>query len=285
MRNDKHSGPIKTPPKWLKIINPNRKNSISLKKIKPIFILSTGRTGTTYLAKYFSYYPNIYAVHEPKPSRRMRQLSMARLQEVFNDDQYLAKILNQQRQNMIKHSGKIYIESNPFLVGFAKALPVVFDSPTLIHVVRDPRDYITSGINHGALKGTKKFLNNHLKYWLFDVEKKDGESDRTHMVRRLATFWTVSNNFIASAGKDVPNYHLVKFESLFNDKNNIDKLARKIDLPNIKLDQSRKLSSAQSKNQSQFRTMPEWPDWTAQEKKIVEKICGSTMLKFNYSLK
>ena len=43
-----------------------------------IFVLSTGRTGTKFLAEYFNNnYPDITALHEPKPSYLLRLMSNA----------------------------------------------------------------------------------------------------------------------------------------------------------------------------------------------------------------
>ena len=67
---------------FLRLISANRifiisDNALKDMKHDTFFILSTGRTGTQFLAKRLNDEPQVYAVHEPKPSRRLRLWTVA----------------------------------------------------------------------------------------------------------------------------------------------------------------------------------------------------------------
>ena len=130
---------------------------------KFIFIVSSGRTGTKAIAQHLSRcYPQVFAAHEPAPSWRLRMGTTRSLcGNATRDD--LREMLVRLRKGLVgRVEREIYVESNPFLSGFIEVLGEVFEGASVVHVVRDARTYVRSGVNFGAFRGMKK-MREHLK--------------------------------------------------------------------------------------------------------------------------
>ena len=114
----------------------------------------------------------------------------------------LADLLTRCRRSLVQRIQEpIYIESNPFLQGFIEAFGDVFENVRVVHVVRDPRTYVRSAVNFGAMRGMKYLASTFYPYWL---PKPDHQTDRTdplyremHPAERMAWFW---NMWVVMAG-------------------------------------------------------------------------------------
>lgn len=257
-------------------VRPTKHEAVKTANTKPVFILSTGRTGTNYLAKFFDSAPNTTGVHEPKPSRRLKMWSNARLAEHVSDKQ-MADVIIKFRQNKIRSiNDGYYIESNPFLVGFAPVLDKVFPNSHTVQVVRDPREYVRSAINHGATKGLKKLLNKHLPYWHLKIDPSYKIHDPVDPVQRFSIYWLCINEFLINACENKENYHLVKFEDLFGaDKRNLEGLAKDMGVEVQNIDTT-------PANKSRYKVAESWHEWSREDCVILHRICSPLMQKLGY---
>lgn len=186
-------------------------------KLKLVFILSSGRTGTKALAHYFqAVYPEILSVHEPAPSYRLRIASTMYWAGRF-PRRYYAMFLRQCRRRILARVNQtIYVESNPFLWSSVLALEEAFKSPRVLHITRDPRTYIQSGINWGVFRGIKNLANAYVPYW----HARPAWRIWRHMssTERLAWFWTVVNRRLNEAEEQLGDRYLrIAFEDVFQD--------------------------------------------------------------------
>ncbi len=247
--------------------------------MKPVFILSTGRTGTTFLADFLNHYGNITAAHEPKPSRVLRMWSMASLEGRVSKD-YLAAAFSKKRHKALKNvHTPVYIESNPFVAGFTDALKELFDDPIIIHVVRDPRTYITSSINHGNTVGLKSFFNKYVPFWVYTP--KGYRQSQLEPVLRTAEHWRVINETLQKYGKSSKNYYLFKFEEVFSGKQEkLGDLLKIIGAPKGALEEFK--NSKVPRNKAQHNQIKSWEEWPKSQREQVEKICGKLMQSYGY---
>jgi hypothetical protein len=178
----------------------------------PIFILSTGRTGTRFFKDYFNGTSDrVLCTHEPKPSRRFKFLSNLYLDQRIRKDR-IANIYEFSRRNLRrKLHGKTYIESSNFMFGCIPALNERFEQIRILHIVRDPVDYVRSHLSHGFWRGHKKFFAKHVPYWLEKLEV----SDPSDPVQLLASRWNLVNRQIMSYAETNP-YLMIRFGSLFS---------------------------------------------------------------------
>lgn len=240
---------------------------------KTVFILSTGRTGTKFLAEFFNRAPDVFAVHEPKPSRVLRFWTMAYLQRKVSEPK-MREILNKFRAKKIHSTDEeIYIESNNFMAGFTNAITKELEDSTIIHIVRDPRDYVKSAMNKGADSRLKGLANRFLPYAHLPLKRK-----KHAVLIRTAEYWKLVNEYLEGADSK-SSYHLYKFEEIFDPKSK--KLENLIGVLGVELvpessDRNQKV------NKAHLKVMKSWESWSNEECRIVDEICGPLMKKYGY---
>lgn len=293
------SGGSQTAPLFLRLVTPMlRARSVSALRPAPktTFVLSTGRTGTVYLADLLNQLDGVVALHEPKPSRVLNAWTTAFLEGRVAARFMTAALFAKRRKTLKNVRAELYVESNNFIAGFADALHDVFETPTVIHLVRDPRDFATSLTNRGDDIGLRGFFNRYIPCWAY---VPDGLKKRQlTQLTRPAYRWVAINEYLSAYGKGRQNYHFFKFEEVFdkNDQTELKRLLRAIGL-NAKqiaeLDFEAKARSDQPKfslldrpstsaNASKYQAMPKWRDWSAEQKRTFDKICGPLMREYGY---
>jgi hypothetical protein len=263
----------------LNLISSKKKGS-QFEGHKFVFIMSTGRTGTKFFATFFNAHPDIYAVHEPRPSWRLRMWSSAYMQGDVQKEK-MAMVMRGMRHKLLDDvKEKIYMESNPFITGFASILPQVFDSPTIIHIIRDPRDYVQSSLNHGTSIGLKNIANRYLPYWYTKTSSSSSRKSGSIMFK-VAEFWTAINTYIENnSGKE---YYAFKFEDIFGDDENAIKKLEKI--VGVDMSKIRKTVTTKEKvNKSKHSVLKSWQDWTPQQCAEIDKLCSPLMQKYGYGI-
>ncbi len=261
----------------LRLLTPHRKRTDT--NNAKVFILSTGRTATNFLAGYFSAIPGVNAVHEPKPSWRARLLSGARL-EGYATNADLKRALLSLRDFSKVHADTIYIESNPMLFGFSPAILTQLPDAKIAHIIRDPREYIRSAIEHGNQRGTKGFLNRHLPFWIANPLQAVDLSSANGTTKLLAQYWNLINQQLIDDNRNNKNYKLFRFEELFSDQKSFDSL---IKFSGIDPKQAAKPAANSKKtNKGTSDTKDYWQNWSDEEIAITDQYCGKLMKTFGY---
>lgn len=252
-----------------------------------VFIVSSGRTGTTALATHLdSAYDNVRALHEPKPSWRLRRASARSLCGRMSKTD-LVKLLAGSRRRLVESIDKaIYIESNPFLGGFLDAFGEVFPNPKIVHVVRDPRSFIRSSVNFGTFAGLKNFAQSLIPYWLPKPEMFAGKRwpswREMDPAERLAWYWAMLNTEL-NRGEAVygSDYLRVRFEDLFAaDGSGLRRLTDWIGLPPS--DKVVQGANAERVNASTAQRMGKWEEWEPSLKDRVLRHCAELMRLYGY---
>lgn len=268
------------PPYILSLITPYRPSSNSVQKLpgKNVFIVSSGRTGTKFIADYFGQMDGVSAVHEPKGSRLLRMWTTAKVEGRVTDDD-LARVLYQKRSSVKSHKSAIRIESNPYLSGFSGILDEVFENSTIIHIVRDPRTYVKSALDHGNADGIKNIFNSYVPFWYPDVAEiiKNGRSITPKL--RAAYYWKIINELLLEEGSKQKNYHHLKFEDIFDESGKgLDKLGKIIGVEvNLSKD-----NLPQAINKSRGTTIDDWQSWSSNECRDLDKIWQPLTKKYGY---
>lgn len=178
----------------------------------PVYLLSTGRTGTQFFEDYFNQTSAALCRHEPWPSRRFKFLSNLYLNQKVSSRR-VGKIYQNSRKKLFRSlQGRTYIESSNFLFGCMAPLREVSGGLKVIHLVRHPASYISSHLGKGFWRGHKRFFARRVPYWL---ERLNVE-DRSDPMQLLAARWNYVNRQIGSYSADFP-YLRVRFEDLFSE--------------------------------------------------------------------
>ncbi len=257
--------------------------------LQAVILLSTGRTGTMFFARLFqTYFPRqADSYHEAgERSRLINIFSNAHLAGLAPRWLPLWAWERAVRPALRRCAKPFYIDSNNQLYALVPRNPGLYPNLKVIHIVRDPRDYVRSHINW-ARHRPKSFIANHLiPFWQPNAallnEMSWADWLRASPLERFAWIWDFKNRLIASlAGGQVP-YLRVKFEDFFGHprpENAINRMMRFIGLPELE-DVSGAFARRVNPNQGQ--SFPAWQAWSPRQCRQLQRICGATMQAYGY---
>jgi hypothetical protein len=156
----------------------------------PVFILSTGRSGSKFVAELLGLSPEARAFHEPLPTL-----------QYFSDFAYrhrhqaetLAPVIDAARMEMVLDAyirNRVFIESNQCLTFFAPALAAVFKNARFVHLVRHPGDFVASAARKGWYVNDSIWETGRPR----PLEKEEWR--QWSLVQKLGWLWNASNGFL-----------------------------------------------------------------------------------------
>jgi len=245
---------------------------------KFVFIVSSGRTGTKAIAQHLSRcYPQVWAAHEPTPSWRLRLGTTRALCGKIGREELKGMLVKLRRGLVGGVERGIYVESNPYLSGFVEVLGEVFEGASVVHVVRDPRTYVRSGVNFGAFRGLKKLAAEFLPNWF---PRPDHNRSKMDAIERLAWFWSLVNSHL-NRGEQIygQKYLRIRFEELFS-ADGLGRLTDWMELPRS----SAMIEEAKRErvNASKRDELPEWEKWCGGDQYKVMRHCEPLMKVYGY---
>lgn len=129
-----------------------RLSEVTLSALCPVFVLSTGRTGTTSLSVLLDQSERIRATHQPFP--QLLAPTYAAYQQIgaFRDDRFLAEVIYLARHRVISRAhaeGQTYFESSNRMTYIARGIRTLYPGAKFIVVPRNPADFIVSALRRG----------------------------------------------------------------------------------------------------------------------------------------
>lgn len=182
-----------------------------------LFLLSTGRTATTWLASVFEH-AGARSVHEPDP-RWLRIVGNAHAAGSLSRERATA-IVRKVRADVVAAPGGPYVESNSLISGLAGPLLDAFDDAIVVQVVRNPVGYVRSGIAWGQYRTGGRILNvvpyrrlaePQLRPWSIAERVRWARKDQ---FERLCWTWMAQNRALRTQGEGNPRHRIVRFEDL-----------------------------------------------------------------------
>jgi hypothetical protein len=246
-----------------------------------VFVLSTGRTGTKFIAEYFSRnYPDVLALHEPKPSYRLRVLSNAHVDGKVSAGTLLAALRRDRKQITDKLTQRLYVEATGYMYGCVDVLDQFTAAPIILHILRDPRDFVRSAHNYGSYSGRKRLATLFFPYWFPPVKQVLGRMAGHSWLQISAAKWAVINRVLFERGPRYPGYHLVRFEDIFDAQNSgLQQICGWLGLPFIA---DGRFSPKEKVNQSYQERLPRWPQWTPTQARELHALCSPLMQAHGY---
>ncbi len=251
---------------------------------KTVLIVSSGRTGTRFLACYFdANFADVVARHEPAPRVSLRLASNAYAAGAFSRTALLAMLRRRKRRRIDRSGARVYVESNPLLWGAIDLFDEAFEEPTVVHVIRDPREQVRSSLNHGTSRGSKGIANRWLPHWhpgVMSVAVGDSAFD---WLAGAAALWAVVNQRLHDEGARCRNYHRVRYEDLFDASHSglrdlCDRIGLAYPGAATQVDPSRPI------NRATRAAFPAWPSWRPQQCATLEQLCGPLMRSYGYGM-
>jgi hypothetical protein len=252
-------------------------------KSPDVFILSHGRTGTKFLANYFNTnFEGVTAFHEPPPSYWLRVCSNLYFTGLLSRAQ-MATIYCRRRARILNDipPSALYIESNPFAYGFADAFTTFQPPPVIIHIVRDPREFVRSAFNHGSAHGRKWLATQLIPFWEPPLRRYRAAASQRSRIGHFAAHWLHVNQYLGHIGQDYARYYRFKFEELFDAESpRFSELCEVIGLEYPGADVP--LTRSQPINRGKFHQISSWPEWTAEQCRELHDICSPLMEEYGY---
>ena len=283
-----------------------------------IFVVSTGRTGTQFLAKNLGKmidgsevfhepgtpwitrpkeWPHLikkYGIYHLTLGQLRSDMSMFKLSaEYLRNDISTEEAKNnllKMRKNLINDiNEEIYIESSGHLYGAVDIINEVIPSSKFIFIIRDPRDWVKSAMNtfeyilYGPLDFD--FLNISIK--AEDIEEDDFRDEWINMSKfeKYCWYYNKVNSYILDKLKGKANFRMYRHQDLFNNREvfyDMLKFASKFENGfKTSFSYNKKLMKKVHSNANKDG-FPGWKEWDKEMIKIFNRHCGEWMKKFNF---
>jgi hypothetical protein len=255
----------------------------------PVLVLSTGRTGTMFLADFLrAKIANAEVYHETPYSRLFAVLTNAHFAGVLGRQTLHTLWRHLKGRELLGCGADYFVDSNNHLYGLAVIAPELYPRLKVIHVVRDPRTYVPSHLNWTRHRA-KSFIANYLVPFWQPNPWLVGQMSLLQWLRlsKFESFcwiWSFKNCLVGSLqGSGVP-YLRVSFESLFDSDEpgaTIDRVLDFIGLPPIGATLQ---DFQQPVNPARHRSFPTWEKWSPLLCARLQELCGELMAEYGYGL-
>ena len=256
----------------------------------PVFLLSTGRAGSKFIAELLNLSPSVSAFHEPRPTLQYFSDFACRHQ---NRPEVLSRMIDAARMEMILETciqGKIFVESNQCLTFFAPALAQLFRSSKFVHLVRHPGDFVASAVRKGWHKNDSIWEAGR-------VRSADGRRwGVMDQIERLGWLWDFTNRFIRDFLSALPAARTMtcRLEDLVTGRNEVQALfsfcrAAVPEPAKVRALQARPVNALwidpdEPANMKKNPAFPGYADWPGGDKLKLRGLAGETALSYGYEI-
>jgi hypothetical protein len=251
-------------------------------------ILSTGRTGTMFIAQTLqAFAPEAEVFHEAgERSRLINILSHAHLSGFIPITIPLRMWSMVIGADLIACQKEYYIDSNNHIYALVSLKPDIYPGLKVIHIVRDPRTYVRSHINWSRHR-LKSYIANYLTpFWQpngFMVgEISFFQWRRLSRFQRFCWIWDFKNRMIEKITINNIPYLRIRFEDIFlgsNPETHLNKILDFIGMPHVIYENHWFSKPINPGVKSSF---PTWQSWTRQMCNQLVDLCGDTMNRYGY---
>jgi hypothetical protein len=221
----------------------------------------------------------------------LRNLSQRRLSNHEDLDRLTAELIRQRERFYRSIDASLVIESNAQWYGLLLALPKTGWRYRVVALVRDPRTWVASTLNHGRVFGYRDIVS-RLGFRRLDPALVGDEKyvDRwRHMsdFQKVCWTWRATYEAVAASVENDPCARLFRYEDFFL---SADRTALVANLLNFITDFEGRTYSWQLLPDSFDRRIntadrarfPDWRDWTEEQARQLDEICGPLMRRFDY---
>lgn len=199
------------------------------KNAAPIFVLSTGRCGTMLLTEILRSSKYLVPVHEPFPE--LSYHSALAFEEPQKNNGHKAAI-DTARYESIRNAyllDKRYVETNNRITFFAYYLAELYPEAKFIHLVRNPKHFIESGVLREWYSGKNLFDEGRIR------DEQLFKTFNHH--QRIAWLWAQTNQFSEEFSQAHPKKcFLLRSEDLFRGSKEVVEVLRSLGINDISED-------------------------------------------------
>lgn len=267
--------------------------------IEVVLIVSTGRTGTKFLARLFSgIFPDTESKHEPYPD--LFKLATTSIRQKMPTEKTV-KNLRKSRERICREvhrkGKKMYIESNNNLAWILPAAIDLFKQCKIIHIIRDPRDYVRSQYSKTVFSRDPDepetyFMKSNdrrkrIRAVDFETSRYQEAWEKMSRFEKVCWYWCKKNKVICEALEFYDQSITVKFKDLFNTETSyagLWEILRFLNLEERGLAQKEKIMNlmTQKTNRSKKYLLKTWPNWSREQMDQFQAIIGPCMKQYGY---
>lgn len=238
------------------------------------FILSTGRTGSRFLAGLLNSDPVALVVHEPVEGDFNAYVT------AYHNSRTAYAYIKTKRSHYIRlQLGRAeysaYGEVNGVLRRHVEAIVRQFPQASLFHLVRDGRDVVRSMFSRTTMTARNA--------WSHKIRPKYGDPlfenwERLPRFNRICWYWATENRYLRER---VPTF--VQLERILED---YEYLKEKILAP-LQLNVSERVWAHKIKKKidaTERYKLTEWRSWNGPHQQIFERLCGKEQIANGYSI-
>lgn len=251
---------------------------------RPVFFLSTGRTGTKWFAKLLKKSQNLTVFHAGVPDLAIQNKYIYNLlqnNDISKDiiEEFSKEIFLSAREEYFTYSYKTqkrFVETNNQLLFFAPVIAKMLPQSIFVHLYRHPGEFVRSGIRR------KWYENNSFSKLKLIKSSNKTEWVDFNQIQKTTWLWNESNMFIENFKTTINKERIFNFN--FNELSveNLLKLTNFIDI-NIS-EKFIKKQISKKENVQQVGQYKIYDNWNEIEKKQLIKICGELADKYGYQL-
>ena len=248
------------------------------------FIVSTGRTGTRFFGRFFDAFEGVYARHEPKPDMVGLGVEYAAGRVSF---QRAAGVIEANRRAIgheVKRRGaSVYVESNNRFFSLLKPLRSVFPHARIVHVVRDGRDYVRSGLGREWYTGKDRFPR--LTASMFPDDPWHDRWNTMDRFEKIAWRWQKKDSILSDDMADLDNTLTVRFEDIFTapDRPGLFEITRFLGFTDSEVATQLQHMGSRKMNATQNPPLPPWAEWDTDLVERFDRIAGKHLRRCGYS--
>jgi hypothetical protein len=271
---------------------PRRKISVdelkqSLDQIdRPVFFLSTGRTGTQWFANLFSKAEGLKAYHAPSPDLSAQNVFAYKLHKNSSfDKEQVNEILNHiflaGREAYLRYSFKSrrrYLETNNHITFFAHSIAELLPQAKFVHIHRHPGDFVSSGLKRNWYsqdgEGTRQITP------VADQDKADWSSYSE--LGKIAWLWKETNSYIETFKQNISpeRIHTFNFSSM-----DADSLRLLIEFTETRISENRIRKEINHRlNDQRFQSSEKYSNWPEVDRQLLADICNPLATQYQYKL-
>jgi len=264
-----------------------RRPGLNLDRIKATAIVSTGRTGTCFLARLLNRPElGLVALHEPDPTLVELGYDVVTGRKSV---EHAKNVILRERAKIFRIVGdKMYIESNGGLIFLLPALKELIPNLKVVHVVRNPVDFVRSGVNRCYYSKGKVFQTyaEEQRWKLRTSDFSDATEDwgAMDMYERFMWTWALKNNCAARFVRENPSIAVrVRFEDIFHcaDQSGFHSMLEFLNLGALSTRFSRN-DFKKVINGSEAKFAEPFDTWPSRRKASLERICGPVVRGWDY---
>jgi len=251
---------------------PRKVISAILDDCQVFFVLSTGRTGTKWLSEVLSLVKDGYIAHEPIPVETYAHLQAVNSQA--EAEKYIKTVKCRDIFiKVLRNKCEIYGEVNGILRRHIPFLKIYFPNARLLHLVRDGRSVVRSLLARKTYEGSHSVYSSKCPLPSKEMSQKWGVMSE---FEKACWAWKEENEQMR---RQIPN--LARLEDITSNYKAFQ--AQVLKPLGLFVSEADWMKYAKTKiNESKLNKTRLNEEWTEEQEKIFEAICGEEMKALGY---